>query len=72
MLAKFESFRRWLPIVVVTACGGCNLLLDETPARDESFRQASGYDRELPETQKSLPWGVSSRSRDVERDLGVK
>jgi hypothetical protein len=38
--------------------------------RDETFREAAGYDRTGKST--SLPWGVSSRSRDVERDLGVK
>lgn len=72
MFVKFASLNRWLPVVVVTACAGCNLLLDDTPARDDTFRNAAGYDRSPPENGDSLPWGVSSRSRDVERDLGVK
>lgn len=72
MFATLVSARRWLPAVVVAACAGCNLLLEETPARDESFRQAAGYDRPRLNDHPSQPWGVSGRSREVERDLGVQ
>jgi len=72
MFAKLVSPRYWLPIIVMMHCAGCNLLLDDTPARDESFREAAGYDRAPAEKGTLVPWGVSSRSREVERDLGVK
>lgn len=56
---------------MLMACvGGCTSMSAVDDPRDETFREAANYDRSGK--SKSLPWGVSNRSRDIERDLGVK
>jgi hypothetical protein len=58
-------------VVVVAVCAGCNSVAPDKPAPDETFRDAAGIDR--PKDQSTLlPWGFSSRSREIERDLGVR
>lgn len=55
----------------ISLCAGCVPMSAIDKPRDESFTEAAGFDRK-DEEKKSNPWGVSSRSRDIERDLGVR
>jgi hypothetical protein len=55
----------------LTIFAGCVPMSAVDKPRDESFTKAAGFDRK-DEDNKSTPWGVSSRSRDIERDLGVR
>ena len=64
--------RRVALVAALTVCMGCNSLTTPTVSpTDETFRNAAGVDRPK-EQSTTLPWGITSRSREIERDLGVR
>jgi hypothetical protein len=66
------AVRRCLALVAAAAvCAGCQGLKPPPEPNDETFRAAAGVDRPK-EQDTTLPWGYSSRSREIERDLGVR
>jgi hypothetical protein len=70
MRVPFGS-RRWfgLTAALVVACCGC-ASVPEAEQRDESFTEASQYERKPDKP--SLPFAVSERGREIEKDFGVR
>ncbi len=73
-MSRVAFFPRRLTIFVAlfaaSVCGGCASVEDPKATRDESFTEATGYQRKNEST--TLPFSVSDRGRDIEKDLGVR
>ncbi len=60
----------FVALFAASVCVGCASVEDPKATRDESFTEATGYQRKNEST--TLPFSVSDRGRDIEKDLGVR